>query len=225
MVKNMSINLPEEAYEKIKTLSDFFNQDIEQTIISILDAIGKNGYWIKTLGKDKVPLEFESVLFHMLDASHHSIGLFDNILEKFDAKGLYIIADFDYNLDEYYYFFVYDSLKGNPLFIDSFHVAIFEPGELKRLTTHSLIDVKKNKERSLEKLKKIAVDIDICEKFDHLEDNTIEIEEDDEIWSLRIDLYAESLDYLPSIKQVSKLVKQIFKNSGIKYEEAPLINL
>lgn len=168
------------------------------------------------LGKEyKVPVEFDTVMFHMFDASFHSIySLFNKILENLEVKGLCALGDFDTNLNEDYIGFYYHALRGCNLNIHSFIVHM-EPW-LKRLTTDLYIEVNKVKEKALGKLKKLAHNIEVPEEFGDLEEYNVEIEEDEEFWTLRINCIAEAFVCLPNVNRISKFVEQLFKKVGIK---------
>jgi hypothetical protein len=220
MVKKVSLNIPDDSYKELASLSDFYKQDVKDVIISILGGVGGHARAIIHLSKEyKVPVELETVISHTFGAGFHSIySLFDEILENLNVKGLYTLSDLDVNLDENYMFFWYDALVGCDLQIDGFYVTL-EPG-VKTLTTNSYIEVKKVNNKALGKLKKLVRSIEVPEEFDELEDYNIEIEEAEEFWILKIDCTAESLNYLPTVDGMSKFVERIFKKAGIKYKTA-----
>lgn len=215
MVKKLSLNIPDDSYEKLASLSDFYKQDIKSIVVSILDVVSLQSRGILNLSKEyKVPVKLDTVMFHLFDAGFNSIySLFNEVLEKLEVKGLYLLEDFETKLDEDYIFFAYAALAGCNLHVDSFYLTI---DGLKTLTTNSLIEVEKVSKQALGKLKELVQNIVEPEEFLNLEDYNIEIEEEEEFWTLRIDCMAESLDYLPSVKQVSRFVEQIFKKAGIR---------
>lgn len=216
MVKKVSLNISDESYEKLASLSDFYKQDLENTIVTILDVVGSEGQWIINLSQEyKVPVKLDTVMFHMLDAGISSIySLFNNVLEKLGVKGLYVLEDLEVDLDEDYIFLIYDALAGCNLHIDCFDLTL--KSGLKTLSTRSLIKVEKINKQTLEKLKELVRSVAEPEEFVDLEDYHIEIEEDEEFWTLRIDCMAEALDYFPSVKRISKFVGQLFKKAGVK---------
>jgi hypothetical protein len=215
MVKKLILNIPDDSYEQLAFLSEFYKQDVNSIVVSILDAVSQQSRGILNLSKEyKMPVELNTVMFHLFDAGFTAIySLFNEVLEKLEVKGLYVLEDFEAKLDEDYIFFAYSALVGCNLHIDSFYLTI---DGLKTLTTNSLIDVKKVSRQALGKLKELVQNIVEPEEFVDLEDYNIEIEEEEEFWTLKIDCMAESLDYLPSVKQVSRFVERIFKKAGIR---------
>jgi len=220
MVKKVSLNISDDSYKELASLSDFYKQDVKEAIISILDAVGGHARAIINLSKGyEVPVELKTVISHTLGAGFNSIySLFNEVLENLEVKGLYTLSDFDIDLDENYMWFSYDALVGCNLQIDGFYVTL-KPG-VKTLTTNSYIEVKKVNNKALRKLKKLVRSVEVPEEFDELEDYDIEIEEDEEFWTLKIDCTAESFNYLPSVNRISEFVERAFKKAGIKYEKA-----
>ena len=215
MVKKVSLNIPDDSYKELASLSDFYKQDIKNTITGILDVMGHRCQSIINLSKEyKVPVKPSTVMFHVIEVGLHSVYvLFNKVLENLGVKGLYTLGDFDVDLDENHMWFSYDALVGCNLQIDGFYVDI-GPG-LKTLTTTSYIEVKKVDDKVLGKLKKLVQSVEVPEEFGELEDYNIEVEEE-EFWTLRIDCTAESLGYLPSVKRISEFVEQVFKKAGIE---------
>jgi hypothetical protein len=212
MVKKVFLNIPDDSYKELASLSSFYEQDVKDSIISILDIVGSQAGRIINLSKEyKVPMELLNVLAHMFDASFHVIpSLFNKILEILKVKGLYTLEDFGIDLDENTMWFFYAALLDCNLQINNFYVQI-NPG-LKYLDTKSYIDFEKVNDKSLEKLDKLIESVKVPEEFYELEDYKIEIDED----GLKIECTAESLSYLPSVKKLSEFVKQIFKKAGIE---------
>jgi hypothetical protein len=220
MVKKVSLNIPDDSYKELASLSDFYKQDVKDAIISVLDVVGGHARAIINLSKEyKVPVELKTVISHTLGAGFNSIySLFNEILENLKVQGLYTLGDFSVNLDKNYIFLSYDALVGCNLQIDGFYVTL-QPG-VRTLTTNSYIEVKKVNNEALRKLKKLVRSVEVPEEFDELEDYDIEIEEDEEFWTLRIDCTAESFNYLPSVNRISEFVERTFKKAGIKHEKA-----
>lgn len=217
MDKKVSLSISNSIYKELTSLSDFYKQDVKDTIGSILDAVSKNSRGIINLSKEyKVPIELNTVMFDLLEAAFNSTSyLFNELLEKLEVKGLFRLEDSEIKLDEEYMWFYYSALGGCNLYVDTFDITI-ERG-LRTLTTYSHIEVNEVNKQILEKLKKLVQSIEEPYEFaDSLEDFNIEIEETEQIWTLQIDLVAESLAYLPSVNRVSEFVKQMFKKAGMK---------
>ena len=221
MNKKISLTVTEDSYKKLSSLSDFYNLDVENAIISILDVVGREEQWIINLSKDyKVPVKLTTVMSHIFFAGFHSMRtIFNEVLENLEVKGLYTLSDFDIDLDENYMWLSYAALRGCNLLIDQIDITL--KSGLKGLTTHSYIEVKKVNNKVLGKLKELVESIEIPPReFGDVTDYKIEVEEDDEFWHLRIDFTDESLSYLPSVKGISKFVERIFKKAGIKNKKA-----
>lgn len=220
MTKKVSLNIPDESYKKLASLSDFYKLDVEDAIINLLDVVGIESQTILNLSKEyKIPIKLAGVISHIFFAGFRSLrALFNEILENLEVKGLYTLSDFDVDLDENYMWFHYDALVGRNLQIDSIDVAL-KPG-LKSLSTTSYIEAKKLDSEVLGNLKKLIQSDAVREEFEslELEDYNIEIEEEEESWILTIDCREESLSYLPSVNRMSKFVEQIFKKAGVEKE-------
>jgi hypothetical protein len=142
--------------------------------------------------------------------------LFNWVLEELKAEGQFTLEDFEFDLEKNYFRFLYAAYSDSPLNIYSFDVTK-ENGSAS-LSTNTGIYVKQTSQESLDKLRKVISDF--SDPFDLSEFN-IEIEDDDEeMWTIRIDCSDESLDYLPTIKQMSRVVKQILKKAGVKQKSS-----
>ena len=216
MVKKVSLNISNDSYKELASLSDFYNQDVEDIIIKILNIVGMNARRIINLSKEyKVPVELVTMISDIFDAGNTLIyDLFDKILENLDFnKGLYSLEDLGIDLDENISWFYYVALDGCNLKIDTFHLEI-HPG-LKYLDTESYIDGEKLNDEVLEKLYDLIESVEVPEEFHELENYEIKIGGDEEFLKLKIDCVADSLNYLPSLTIMSEFVDQIFKKVGI----------
>lgn len=211
MVKKVSLNISDDNYKKLASLGDFYDQDVEETITSILDAVGSQAGQIINLSKEyKVPVKLITVIYCMLDAGLYSIyGLFNKVLERLEVKGLYTLEDFGIDLDEYFIWIWYNALPGCNLKIDGFYVRI---NGLKYLDTKSYIDAEKVDD---ETLYDIIQSVEVPEEFYDL-DYSFQIGGDEELLTLEIEFVTDSLYYLPSLKIVSEFVEQVFKKVGIR---------
>ena len=216
MVKKVTVNIPDERYKGLVSLSESCDQNVKDVIVSILEVVGLHAKTIENLSKEyKVPVKLRAVIHHTFDAGFSSLhSLFNEILEKLDVKGFYVISDFEVDLNEDYMLFSYDALVGCDLKIESFYLTLERGGAT--LTTNSYIEVGKVNNKALEKLKNLVQNLETPECFQGLDDYEIEIEEDEEFWTFRIHCQAESLFYLTSVTEISKFVQQIFKKAGIK---------
>jgi hypothetical protein len=52
MTKKISLDIPEDTYEELASLSKHYDLDIKQTILDLLEAIGEGGgSWLKLQSK------------------------------------------------------------------------------------------------------------------------------------------------------------------------------
>jgi len=215
MVKKLSLNISDEKYEELALLSGFYKQDVKQMIDSAMDVLSANRRWLISLSEEyKAPVDFDRVLRDVFWLAGSSMYFFYKIPEKLGVKGLFRLDDFDFDLDEDYFMFAYSALSGSNLLVDAFYVWLERGG--KTLSAHSIIEVNEVDKRSLDKLKEAIKDFDTPEGFQELEEFNVEIEEEEEFWTLKVDCVVETLDYLPSIRQVSRFLRQIFKKAGIR---------
>lgn len=219
MTKKVSFKIADDSYKELVSLGDFYKQDVEDVIAGILDITGHQAHRIIELGKEyKVPVKLTAVMAHTFAAGFDFMQLFHKVLEDFEAKGLYTLEDFDFDLDKNYLWFYFAALIGCNLQIDAFCIST-EPG-LSTLTTWSYIDARGVNKKGLEKLKKLVQSVEVPEEFEEVDDYHIEIdEEDEESLTLTIDCAAEGLGYLPSVKEASKFVEHILRKAEIKYEK------
>ena len=108
-------------------------------------------------------------------------------------------------------------MKGSNLQIDDFFIHL-ESGGL-TLSAYSYVEAeKKFSSEKLEKLKKLIEQIEDPEdeEFAEIDSYSINIDANEDQVMLQINLTAESLDDLPSIKAISKDAKQIFRKAEIR---------
>jgi hypothetical protein len=220
MVKKVSLNIPDDTYTELASLSDFHKEDVKDVIATILSAVGSYGERIMNLGKEyKVPVKLNNVMCRILDAGFNMMdGLSNQVLDRLEVKGLYVPGDVGIDFDENDLWLQYDAIRGCNLKIDEFCVWI---GKVVTLRTSSYIEVKKVNSNALTKLQKVVQNVEAREEFSGLnidkdEECNIKIEEDEEFWTLVIECTVGSFGNLPSLKRMSKFVEQIFKKTGIE---------
>jgi hypothetical protein len=219
----INLNIPENSQEKLMELSEFYDKEINQILNEIIEAVCFKSGWITQLSEEyKVPIKLLNVVWHLLEAGIQSTNaLFNNILERLDAKGLFIQDDISIDLDEGYTWINFVALRGSKLYIESFDVTITA---LVRLTVSHLVEMEKIDDTSLSRLYEIAENIHRFEEitppesFLDLMEFSLDIIEDDEYLELTIDITEESFHYLPMIPDISELFKQILQNAGVKYD-------
>ncbi|MEM2356127.1 MAG: hypothetical protein QW734_10125, partial [Candidatus Bathyarchaeia archaeon] len=224
MVKRISLTVSDDVYEKWVALSSCYNEDLQDAIKGVLEAISMNSRRIISL-KDhyRVPVNLGRALMHIIDDAFHSLSLFDEVLWKMDVKGLYKLEDFEVDLDENYMRLFYSALAGCSLKIDEFDITV-QNGS-KRLSTFTYIEVGENNKRALNGLKKYVQTIpwdvtqlpEELENFEeYLEEFDIGITEGEEFWTLQIDCIADSFNDLPSIRRLSRFVERLLKKFRVR---------
>ncbi|MCW4017768.1 MAG: hypothetical protein NWF00_03690 [Candidatus Bathyarchaeota archaeon] len=125
-------------------------------------------------------------------------------------------TDIEFSFDGDYFRVSYDAKSNNKQ--SCIHRADFlKQDGLYCFSTITYIDVNETSKESLEELHSIVAEIE--DPFD-LESFKIEIDECfEDQWSVTIDCWEDSLDALPKMKQINKLVKKIFKKAGATLKE------
>ncbi|MEM2108780.1 MAG: hypothetical protein QXL10_05810 [Candidatus Bathyarchaeia archaeon] len=215
MTRKVTLNIPEECFEELRSLGEFYKQDVKKTILEIIEAVSSKSSLLTYLcGEYKVPVNPRMVLGHMFSAAQSMMYVANEVLEKLGVKGLFTLEDFSFNIDERRFNFVFDCLSGSNLLIDYFDIQV-EPGSI-WVTTYLSISAEETDAEALSKLKEAVEDVSEPAAFADCEDFSVKIEEDEAIYTLKVDYMTDDWDYLPSIKHVVKLVKDIFKKAGIR---------
>jgi hypothetical protein len=220
MVKKLELEVPDEVYEHLSSLCAFYKQDPHQIILKILEAVGREHSVLTCLSKRYTPTkDIEAALSEIISTFNHSSRLFDYIPNKLGVKGGFCLQDFDVNFEENYFMFYYSATPDNPSNIDSFDVTK-EPGCVS-LSTNTGFYVDEVGLEALNKLKQVAKkqDFKLPNGFEDVDDIDVEIEENEEMWTLRINIWAEILEDLPTLKQVSQLIKRICRKAGISQKK------
>jgi hypothetical protein len=163
-----------------------------------------------------MPMTFEQSLSDVFSTAYNGAGLFRYFLRKLQAEGQHTIEDFYFDFEKDYWMFLFDPVSSR-LIVDYFDVTK-QDGQVS-LTTNSVIMINEVSEKSLNKLKEVVEEHDFklpIHGFDYVDEVDAEIEENDETVTLRINCWMESFEELPTLKQVSQLIHQIFRKSGIK---------
>jgi len=220
MVKKVTLEIPDEVHEQLSSLCAFYKQDVKQIIFRILKAIGSEHRDLTYLSEQSgLSTDIERTLRETVWTSIHSTSLFNYMLEKLGVKGEFWLDDFDFDLEENYFMFHYCARSDNLYNIYSFDVTK-EPGRVS-LSTNTGFYINEVGQEALNKLKQVAEnhDFETPKGFDYVDEIDVEIEEGEEMWTLRINCWTEALGELPTIKQVSQLVKRICKKAGIEQKK------
>ncbi len=214
MTRKVVLSIPDDNYKELASLSEFYKQDIKQTILEILETVGRNEDFLKKLNKGyKVPAEPKWALADVLHAGTDLILSSSIVLELLQAEGLFTLTELSCDLDESSFDFSYDALNGSNLCVDQFFVTMGH--ELKSLRAYSIIDAAKVGKKSLEKLEKLVEEIEQPKEFYDVEEYDIDIMPGEEYPSLVIRCDAESLGDFPNVKELSRFVERLFKKAGI----------
>jgi hypothetical protein len=215
MTRQVSLDISDKNYEELISLSRFYNQRIEKTIADILEAVGFDCKYLENLKKTyKIPAKLRMVLAHFFGASTYSMSFFNSFLEKLEVKGLFVLQDFEYDLEECDMSFSYAALQGSRLPFESLCFTV-EPGT-KSLRVESIIEVEKVDKQSLERLKQAVEHFEEPAEFMDLEGFNVEVEDDfPEFATLVINLGAESIDDFPKARILSRVIKKLYKSAGI----------
>jgi len=207
-MEKITLSVPEEIFKDLNSLSDFYNQDVNQTIISILNAISVESGWIINLAKEKKrSVIFDRILNEFLRAGVYSAHFFEKIPQELGGEGLFVLEDFDFSFVEDHLWFNYAATQESNLWITSFEFARNHCDNT--ITCNFYVDVEKAGAESLEKLE--------CEAANYFEEldpehYSYEVNED----SISIQYTASSIEDFPILKQISKIIKEICAGAGIK---------
>jgi len=220
MIKKVTLEVPNEVYDQLSSLCVFYKKDVKQIICRILKAVGSEHKWLTYFSEQYGPsTDIERTLHEIIWACIHSMSFFNYILDKLGVKGEFWLDDFDFDLEENYFMFFYCARSDDLYNIYSFDVTK-EPGRVS-LSTNTGFYINEVGQEALNKLKQVAQnhDFETPKGFEYVDEIDVEIEEDEEMWTLRINCWTEALEELPTIKQVSQLVKQICKKAEIKHKK------
>lgn len=220
MVKEVTLSVSDDSYKELLSLSDFLKLDVETMLSTVLNAIGTHSsvHRIVNLSKEyRVPVEFEEVMANIPEAGLLSKEmLFNPILEKLKAKGLYYVDDAGIDFDEADFWFHAAGLMGSELKVDSFFIHM-NRGHTS-IEVYQTVETGKSSVDALGKLKEIIENesVEYPSEFYDIDYEAKIDDRDEEFWELEIFCWAGSLDELPSIKAISDFIKQVFKKAGIE---------
>jgi len=145
-------------------------------------------------------------------------SLFNDLLERFEAKGLFVHNDMDINFDKMSLWISFEALTGCDLYVHSFDISLMG---LVRLEATYHVEIEKVDDLAIRRMRNIVDNvresIDLPDSFQDLMEFVVDIDEYEESIILGVDITEESLDYLPLVPDISILFKQILDKSGLKY--------
>jgi hypothetical protein len=220
MTKELKLNIPDEDYDKIASLSNYYKIGINEVAEKIVQEVCSHNIDLTNLSETfKVPPDLVMTLGHFLNSAREGISLFDDIEERLGVKGMFGFDSIDFDLSKDFFCFNYSALMGSNLYIESFYFTL-DKG-IPALATNTAIFCDKERKEALDRLKttfKNRANIEPPE-FGDLETYDISLEEETEdMWSIDIECVGESIEDLPTLKQISRIIKRIFKKAGIKRE-------
>lgn len=214
MTKKISLELSDESYEKFITLTKTINQEPEQTLVTLANQASNYESLIRCFYQN-TPMTFEEILSDVFQNTEQGIAFFRYFLRKLKAEGLYSISDFCFDFEKDYWWFLFDNV-GDDSILDGFDVTK-QDGQVS-LTVNSTISLNGVSMWSLNRLKEIIEEKDYetpSKGFDAIDEVDIELEENDETCRLNITCWMESFEELPSLDNVSKIVRQILRKARI----------
>lgn len=212
-------NVSHGSYGRLASLGEYFNEKVKEIVTEIVEVIGFSSRWIINRSEVyQVPVSLTNVLSHLVVSGRQSTdSLFNDLLERFEAKGLFVHNDMDINFDEMSVWISFEALTGCDLYVHSFDISLMG---LARLEATYHVEIEKVDDLAIRRMRNIVDNvresIDLPDSFQDLE-FVVDIDEYEESIILRVDITEESLDYLPLVPDISILFKQILDKSGLKY--------
>lgn len=213
MTKKISLDIPEKNYEELSSLGKLYNKDVSQVILDVIDAVSMESHSIKAIRKEsEVTKDLTSAIHSVLFVGRAAIDtIFNPILDKLGVKGHYLLGDMEFDLNENYIWFNFTELRDSNLAIDEF--GFFLESGVPSILASAHIETENI---NIEKLKKLIEEAEWPETEEYAEMDPFEasiIDEDEEIVTIQINLSAEIVDDLPSIKSLSKFIEKILKKA------------
>ncbi|MDG6222939.1 MAG: hypothetical protein IAX21_00910 [Candidatus Bathyarchaeota archaeon] len=215
MTKKISLDLPEKDYEELSSLGQLYNRDVNQVILDVINAVSTESHSIKTIRKEsKVPIDLTSAIYSVFYAGRNAIdNLFNPILDKLGVKGLYLLNDMEFDIDDNSLSISFNAHKDCNLHIDEFNIWLESGGP--SILASSYVETEKI---NIEKLRKLIEKADCPETEDYAELDTFEtsmLDEDEEIATIQINLSAETVDDFPSIETLSIFVEKLLTKAKL----------
>ena len=219
MVK-VSLDIPKDIYNQLNKLSESINQNAEETINEILDAVT---FDLRSITESEKIDIIQHSLRYLISRQLTSARLIDNslfkkVLKELDAEGLFRVSDMTLDLDDNSIWIHFDGLKGNNLVVHSLDVII---NGLTSLKADYMVEVDEEDYETKWKVEEHAKRImrtrtELPEEFHELDPWEISVgEQEMTFFSLRVEFSEPSLVHLPSIPAISKLFEKILVKAGV----------
>lgn len=203
----VSLTISDELYEKLNKLCREFNIKFEHFMRQLLDSLAETEDMLLKFKRDiKVPINTNSFFYNIFNT--YCIiwtNLFSRVLEVLNARGYYVVDDFDIDLNEMNIYITYVALEHTKIPIDAFSILLARG--FVHLSTISCINLSENEIVKLKERIKERVD-----EFADLLDYRIEIEEGEGFQYLIIDILEEKLEYLPSLQVISLVINKLLSS-------------
>lgn len=217
MTKKISLEISDETHEQLLKIASRFGLDHKQTANCILNSVISHEYDISRLTEmPNVEANLGSVLSDALDNYPLFAYSIREFLAKLKAKGPFSIdsANVEWAIEKDYFSVILcpDSADYNFYMIN----VRKETGRY-NLGTYATVEVEQTKEGSFDRLVEVAESI-TC-PFD-VDDYSVDADaSDEETCTLSIEYWADSIEYLPSLKEADRFIKQILKRAKVTQKQ------
>lgn len=196
-----------------------FGVSVEDVVRFVSEGLASHSVLISEIRSRYPSFNLKDVLHEVFHLASFGSHIIKEVFKVLKVDGGFVLTDYGFSLDGYFWA-RFEATEDCKLWIDTFDVEK-EKGIIS-VTTYTTIDLSRQSRGALKKLERIVEDHDFTlpEAFYDLDEYEVRIpEREEEFWTLEIsysdpEIYAESL---PNLKQVSRLVRQIFRKTGIHY--------
>ncbi|MEM3694311.1 MAG: hypothetical protein QXI39_09870, partial [Candidatus Bathyarchaeia archaeon] len=198
------------------TLSELASRlgvSLEELAASALERISRLDDAISEVKRNNPSYSLSDVLVEVYDNASHGYKFVRSVLKDLGVEKGFIASDIDSSPKEKYLWIWFSGTEENSFYIDIFDITWDE--NTVALGTYTNINVSEQTEKALRKLERIVEDALPpweVESFD------ARIDKEEDLWRLEITCEDYEMAYLPSLKDVSKYVKRIFRRAGISYD-------
>jgi hypothetical protein len=214
MSKKLSLNVSEDRYEKLANLARECGVDLEGFMKTLVEVVLLFSDEVLTIKRENLSYSLGEVFCEVFQNAHCGRSLVRGIPRELVERGV-VLSDADFNLKDRYLMLRFDA-TGCGLFINSFDITRIK--DTITLTTRTSIDVSEQTDKALKKLERTVnsiVDPWGLELFE------VKINKSEGSWDLEVVCgeYEVHVENLPSLKQVSKFIEQIFRRARVKYTQ------
>jgi hypothetical protein len=217
MPKKLLVEVSDETSQQLSELAASFGLSINQAVDEILKMVACNSAHVERLSQ--IIGANKNLGFALYVALHNYPTIaefFNDVLSKVKAEGKFEIdiANVEFNLATGYFRFRFDSIPSDYL-IGS--LEIMKDDEDFNVSTYTSVKIEETANNSFEDLKAVAESMD--NPFD-VDDCRIHIDDyGDDFCDLVIDCFDESMEYLPTAKELDAVTRKILKKSKVKLKK------